>query len=671
MIVRVPSRITALLTRVKYVRVENKVLFGFLAGLVFMGGFAAFSLIDTRAYLAGNDQVIAIEQGINAVKNLETGLDLVEVNQRNFLLTRDADYLTRYQDAVIALGINFSIVDSVLSNDLALAGELPILHQFISLQLALLAHQIELQRTAGFNGALQALSENGGRNYYTQIHASIERVLIVKEQDKYIVQHRLQLRAQQAQRSMLWLAAGVSVLLALVYMLIRKQLTEKRLLTERLKREANLDPLTHLPNRALLQDWIEYRISQARLEGGVTALLFIDLDGFRTVNERFGQRVGDAVLVEVARRFGETARESDFFARVGADEFVILVSSVKTLESVGTLADRLIEVLDEPVLPILYDHVVSASIGVAFYPQDGKSATELIAEAEQAMTEAKAGGRHRYRYARSQHGAQSTRHSVLVNDLARALGSGELYLVFQPQINIDTQRVIGVEALIRWRHPTLGEIGPQEFIPLAEASGLIVPIGTWVIRTACQQAAMWRSQGYGDLTLAINIAANQMRGDDLVDEIKSALERYAIPAHTLELELTERILARQNAAEEVLALKQLGVRISIDDFGTGYSSLNYLKFFAVDVIKIDQSFIAGLPGNAFDVAIVSTIIAIANNLGMALIAEGVETDEQLDFLRDKGCLWMQGYLFSKPIGAGAVLEFVKTWNDEHILPLAI
>ena len=398
--VSVPSRIAALATRVKHVRVENKVLFGFLAGLLFMGGFAAVSLMDTRAYLAGNDQVIAIEQGINAVKNLETGLDLIEVNQRNYLLTRDPDYLARYQDAVISLGIDFSIVDSILSGDQALAGELPILHRYIALQLALFAQQVESARVQGFPAALRALNDSGGQNYYTQIHASVERILIVKEQDKFIVQHRLQLRAHNAQRSMLWLAGGVFVLLALVYMLIRKQLTEKKILTQRMKREANLDPLTQLPNRTLLHDWIEYRISQARLEGGVAAVLFIDLDGFRGVNERFGNRVGDAVLVEVARRFGDTARESDFFARVGADQFVILVSAVKTLESVGTLADRLIEVLDEPVLPILYDHVVSASIGVAFYPQDGKSAAELIAEAEQAMTEAKTAGRHRYRYAR-------------------------------------------------------------------------------------------------------------------------------------------------------------------------------------------------------------------------------------------------------------------------------
>jgi EAL domain-containing protein (putative c-di-GMP-specific phosphodiesterase class I) len=297
------------------------------------------------------------------------------------------------------------------------------------------------------------------------------------------------------------------------------------------------------------------------------------------------------------------------------------------------------------------------------YPQDGKSADDLIREADQAMFAAKESGRHRYRFARSQTLQHSSRHTILLGDLARALSSGELYLVFQPQVNIVSQRVIGVEALLRWRHPTLGEIGPNEFIPLAEASGLIVPIGTWVIRTACQQAAMWSSQGYPDLVMAINIAANQMRGADLVDEIKTALERYQLPPHTLELELTERILARQHAAEEVLALKNLGVRISIDDFGTGYSSLNYLKFFAIDVIKIDQSFVAGLPDNAFDVAIASSIISIAGNLSMTLIAEGVETSAQLEFLRDKGCQCVQGYLFSKPIGAGAVLDFIRAWHD--------
>ena len=668
--VRIPLRVRALATRIKHVRVENKVLFGFLTGLLFMGGFAISSLLDTRAYLAGNDQVIRIEQVINTVKNLETGLDLIESSQRNFLLTQVPGYLDKYEDGLINLGITFSQLDSELSDDTALAGELPILHDYVARQLGVLQGPITLQQSQGFAAARQAVIDSGGANYTTQIHASVVRILIVKEQDKFIVQHTLVERARNSQKSMVMLAVAISLLLAVIYLLIRKQLTEKKILVQRLKQEANLDPLTQLPNRALLYDWIEYRISQARLEGGVAAVLFIDLDGFRSVNERFGHRVGDAVPVEVARRFGDTARDSDFFARVGADQFVILVSSVKAPDAVGTLADRLIEALDEPILPILYDHVVSASIGIAFYPQDGKSAVELVGEADLAMLIAKESGRHRYRYARSHQVEHSSRQTILLNDLARALGNGELYLVFQPQINIVTQRVIGVEALIRWRHPTLGEIGPNEFIPLTEASGLIVPIGTWVIRTACQQAAMWSSQGYPDLTMAINIAANQMRGADLVDEIKTALERYQLPPHTLELELTERILARQHAAEEVLALKELGVRISIDDFGTGYSSLNYLKFFVIDVIKIDQSFVAGLPGNAFDVAIATTIITIAKNLGMTLIAEGVETLEQLEFLRDKGCQYVQGYLFSKPIGAGAVLEFIKSWHDEQSLPKA-
>jgi len=661
--ITLPIQLPGLVVRIKQIRVENKVLIGFLAGLLFMAGFAISSLLDTRAYLAGNDQLIKIEQAINTVKNIDTGLVLIEDYQRDFLMTQDPEYLRKYQDALTNLAINFSVLDSILSVDTALAGELPLLHRYVEQQLLLSQRPIDVQRTEGFAAALRAVADSGSINFYTEIHAGIVRILIIKEQDEFVVQHMLVQRASHAQKSMAALAICTTLLLALIYLLIRKQLTEKKMLTQRLKQQANLDPLTQLPSRELLRDWIEYRISQARLEGGIAAVLYIDLDGFKTVNERFGHRVGDAVLVEVTRRFSVTARDSDFFARVGADEFVIVVSSVKTLEAVGTLTDRLIESLDEPILPILYDHVVSASIGIALYPQDGKSADDLIREADQAMLAAKESGRHRYRFARSQTLQHSSRHTILLGDLARALSSGELYLVFQPQVNIVSQRVIGVEALLRWRHPTLGEIGPNEFVPLAEASGLIVPIGTWVIRTACQQAAMWSSQGYPDLVMAINIAANQMRGADLVDEIKTALERYQLPPHTLELELTERILARQHAAEEVLALKNLGVRISIDDFGTGYSSLNYLKFFAIDVIKIDQSFVAGLPDNAFDVAIASSIISIAGNLSMTLIAEGVETSAQLEFLRDKGCQCVQGYLFSKPIGAGAVLDFIRAWHD--------
>ncbi|WP_158900370.1 EAL domain-containing protein [Burkholderia sp. L27(2015)] len=639
-------------------RVEDKVLIGFLAGLVFVVIFGIVTVRDTRAYLQGYDQLFLIDESINTGRTLLKDLDDAEAAQVNYLRTGDELYHNNFKAALAGAETGLEQIESMFSDDPALKGELPELHELIHNDLAGLARSTELGNAQDLSDTMERLPERLELTDNEKIRASINRILIVRNGDKVAVKQMLTEHARSSLRYLVCLTVLVLLLIAALYGMIMAQLREKRQLTKRLSGAANHDLLTHLPDRMLLMDWLEYSVAQARLNNSVVALLYLDLDEFDTINARFGREVGDLALVEIARRFESAARESDLVSRPGADEFAVLLSSVADPQDVASLASRLIESLNEPILPVLYDQIISVSVGIALYPSDGKSAADLLQQAEHAMSQAKLAGKHQYRFyaAHLQQGA--SRQSRLLSDLARALGRDELSLVYQPQMDLPRWHVVGVEALLRWNHPNLGPISPAEFIPLAETSGLIIPIGAWVIRTACKQAAQWVREGGPPLVMAVNIAPSQLRGGELIGVIEQALAENELPPCMLEIELTERVLAQHNATQAIKALKELGVRLSIDDFGTGYSSLNYLKRFAVDVIKLDQSFVAGLPHEMFDATITKTIISVAQNLGMGLIAEGVETGTQLKFLQDHGCENAQGYFFSRPLAPERVLGFV-------------
>lgn len=426
---------------------------------------------------------------------------------------------------------------------------------------------------------------------------------------------------------------------------------------ERINQLIHYDPLTGLPNRQLLNDRVGQAIHAASAAQSRLAVLFIDIDHFKHVNDTLGHQVGDKLLVEVGKRLKEMLRVDDTVARIGGDEFVIVLSEGEgEEEAVALMAKKLITVISHPYRIDAHELVVTPSIGVAIYPDDGVNFDSLYQHADTAMYRAKQDGRNDFRFFTRDMQSRTARVLRLESAMHHALERDEFYLVFQPQRSMDGSRVIGAEALLRWKHPELGMISPAEFIPLAESNGQIIPIGAWVLRTAVRQLRAWMDAGVPPMMMAVNVSAVQFRHINLPELVTQILDEEQVPPEYLELELTEGV-AMGNPMAAVAVMDNLharGVRMSIDDFGTGYSSLSYLKKFNVYKLKIDQSFVRDIATDADDRAIVSAIIHMAHSLGFRTIAEGVETEAQRTFLAQQGCDEVQGYLFSKPVSADEV-----------------
>lgn len=433
-----------------------------------------------------------------------------------------------------------------------------------------------------------------------------------------------------------------------------EDITEHKQAIERIHYLANFDSLTGLPNRMQLDNRCQHAISEAKANNGSLALMFLDLDHFKDINDTLGHSIGDKVLIELADRLRRVLRAEDTLTRLGGDEFIVLLPGVDTLAAM-TIAQTLLVVLAEPYRIEHYDLSMTASIGIALYPLDGDSLETLAKNADTAMYRAKQEGRQGYRFFTAEMEARSVRNLTVLNALRYALENQELHLYYQPQVTMNEGRIIGAEALLRWHSAELGDVSPAEFIPIAEDSGLILPIGEWVLKTAIQQAKTWMDQGYAPMIMAVNLSAVQFRQANLPDLVARLLSASDLPPAFLELELTEgaAMQSPQMAIAMMRNLHQRGIRLSIDDFGTGYSSLSYLKQFQIYKLKIDQSFVRDINADAEDRAIVQAIIHMSKSLGLKTIAEGVETLEQQAFLRAQGCDEMQGYLFSKAIPAAA------------------
>jgi len=415
---------------------------------------------------------------------------------------------------------------------------------------------------------------------------------------------------------------------------------------------ANFDPLTGLPNRIQLDDHLRYAINLAKSSSENLALMFLDVDHFKNINDTLGHSIGDLLLIELSRRLQQSLRIEDTITRLGGDEFILLLPGVD-VSSATYVAQKLLDTITEPYHIEQYDLSITASIGIALFPEDGIDLETLSKNADTAMYRAKQEGRRCYRFFTAEMQDRSRRNLQLLNELRHGLEKAQFQIYYQPQVSADDGGIIGAEALLRWRHPLLGMVSPSEFIPIAEDSGLILQIGEWVLRTAIRQAKLWQDQGFAALTMAVNLSAVQFRHPDLSTLISNILRQEGWPPSQLELELTES-MAMHNPQQAIAVLNTLhdqGIRISIDDFGTGYSSLSYLKKFKVDKLKIDQSFVQDICNDAEDKAIITAVIRMAQGLGLQTIAEGVETVEQLTFLREQGCRQIQGYLISKPIPA--------------------
>ena len=450
-------------------------------------------------------------------------------------------------------------------------------------------------------------------------------------------------------------ATGPDEVLGLV-----RDISERKRTEEQIRRLAYCDSLTGIPNRQAFLETLEAELVRSRKANKKFAVLFMDLDAFKRINDTLGHDVGDHLLKAVSERLRETTRPSDVvsrtelggnnLARLGGDEFTILIPDLERVENALNVAHRVKEAMRRPFLLDTHEIFVTASIGISLYPEDGEDCNSLLKYADTAMYHAKNCGKNNAKLYSSSLTMQIMSHVKLEVGLRKALQNDELYLLYQPQIDVASAQIVGVEALVRWRHPERGVISPTEFIPLAEETGLIVPIGEWVLRTACRQAIAWQAAGKRSVRVAVNLSAKQFKDENLTQIVLSALHDTGLSPELLELELTEGTLM-DDARATMVTLEQLrgiGVYLSIDDFGTGYSSMNYLKRFDVRALKIDKSFISGLPQDSENAAITRAIIAMAHGLKMAVVAEGVETDAQLALLEEYGCDMAQGYYLGHP-----------------------
>lgn len=427
--------------------------------------------------------------------------------------------------------------------------------------------------------------------------------------------------------------------------------SESRAITQKMSHLAEHDELTSLPNRALLNDRLEHGITLARRHGRQMAVLFIDLDHFKHINDSLGHLIGDQILKAVAGRIAPCIRDSDTVSRQGGDEFIVLLSEVNRAEDAELIAEKIrLAVMAPYTIDSHYLHL-TASIGVSVYPNDGEDATALIQYADTAMYHAKEKGRNNSQFFKDDMNARAAERQILTGDLRHALTRGEFFLVYQPIINLVSGAITGFEALIRWRHPTRGTLTPADFIPIAEECGLIIPIGEWVLREACARAQQWLAADFKFETMAVNISAVEFRSDQFFDGVCRILRTTGLEPRYLTLELTETAVMRDFEETRIVlqALSTMGVRIAVDDFGTGYSNLSYLKRFPINTLKLDRSFIHDLPESVDVCTIVSSVIRMAHCLHLQVVAEGVETLQQLRFLKAHDCGEGQGYYFSKAV----------------------
>ncbi len=455
---------------------------------------------------------------------------------------------------------------------------------------------------------------------------------------------------------------------------IVRDATDRKQFENRIYDLAFFDPLTGLPNRSSFGSELDDIIGTRRSSEAHFAILFVDLDRFKRINDTMGHSVGDQLLQAVAERLSNCTRAEDGMSRVkanedtavrlarlGGDEFVILLRDVASAQDAASVATRVINALGEPLVCESHQFVVTPSIGIALYPQDGSTRDELLMNADTAMYKAKAAGRNNYKFYSETMKVRSLQRLDTEIELRRAMDRGDFELYFQPKVALSSWQIVGAEALLRWHHASRGWVPPTEFIAIAEESGLILPLGSWVIDNACERLQQWTEDGLGGLTLSVNVSSKQVYSDGLLVTVTNALRKHRVDPRRLELEITEGMLMRdiEQTIDTLGKLRAMGVRLSVDDFGTGYSSLSYLKKFPIDILKIDRSFVQDLHTDPDDAAICAAVLAMAQQLGLDVVAEGVELEEQLTFLRRHGCDLIQGYLFSKPLAAADFEDFVR------------
>lgn len=452
------------------------------------------------------------------------------------------------------------------------------------------------------------------------------------------------------------------------YVCILNDITQRRDMEDQLLMQATYDSLTNLPNRVLLMDRVDQAILQAKKKNTMLAFLFLDLDRFKMTNDTLGHSMGDKLLQFIANRLLISTDDFDTVARLGGDEFVILLSNIEDMNQAETMAQELLHAIARPIQIEQHSLKITASLGISFYPRDGLDYESLLKSADLSMYHAKDNGRNTYRVYEPEMNRRVINHMQLDTALRDALKFNELFLVYQPLIDLKQSKIVGFEVLMRWNSKILGMVSPVDFIPMAEENGLILEMGEWVLREACLQIKNWQKQGLKNLSVAVNISGRQFRQTNLPDLVADVLKSTGLQAKYLELELTESLLIEDidHVVETMYKLKDMGIKLVIDDFGTGYSSLSYLKQFPVDKLKIDRSFISEMASNQNDAAIAKAIINLGHSLNIEVLAEGIENDFQKDFIIAHGCDYAQGYYYKAPDTPDKIFEFVKNLSHAKI-----
>ena len=579
-------------------------------------------------------------QGYTVIKDIEGNpIGMLQMTESRYLYLSGVKAVNYFLLSFISIGIVFSLLILWLLRTLIIKR----LEQL----------DAEVADIGQRNATFQRV-KSSGNDEISSLSSAINRMLDTIQSGQEKLELRVQERTEELHKTNIQLEEEIS---------IRKS-TEHELVIhkEHLVRLAHYDYLTSLPNRVFFNEILNKAIGNAKQLNKQFAVMIVDLDRFKSVNDAIGHPNGDLVLKELGLRFSAITRPGDILARLGGDEYIFLINDIPEAAFTSTVAESVLAACSEPIFLESHEFFISASIGICTYPTDADSLEDLHKFADMAMYKAKHAGGNNYQYYTSDMNVAAHEFIKLESELRNAIKNQEFVLYFQPQLNLKDGKIEHIEALIRWNHPKLGLINPMTFIPLAEETGLIMPIGEWTIKEACRINKAWQQAGYDPITVAVNISAKQFRHQDVAQVISDALRETNLNPTYLEVEITETAVMDNAdiALNRLRSIHAMGIRIAVDDFGTGYSSISYLKQFPVGVLKIDKQFIKGLPHNPNDAAITSAVIALAHNLGLEVVAEGVETVEQIQFLSEHNCDLVQGYFFSRPLPERKiVLQFTR------------
>lgn len=515
----------------------------------------------------------------------------------------------------------------------------------------------------GANNAIKERVDASGNDELSSVSTEINHMLDIIQASQEQLENRVEERTLELQKTNIKLQEEIT----------ERKSVERELIIhkEHLVRLAHYDNLTSLPNRVFFNEILNKAISHAKRNKKVLAVLFIDLDRFKTINDALGHTVGDLVLKEMGARFSNLLRAGDILARLGGDEFIVLLNDLEDVNQAAAVANKVLVASAQPVNVESHEFFITASIGISIFPDDGASLEDLQKNADMAMYKSKKNGGGVFHFYSHDMDTAANEHIKLESALRKGIQNGELVLHYQPQLDLKDGKIKRVEALVRWESPELGLVSPAAFIPLAEETGLIMPIGEWALHEACRTAKQWIDNGYEPISIAVNVSPKQFRYQDIVSIVKEAITKSNLPGEYLEVEITETAVMDnvENAIEKLKNLREMGVHVSVDDFGTGYTSISYLKQYPINTLKIDQSFIKGIPQNPHDIGITTAVIALGHNLGLEIVAEGVETIEQMQFLSEHGCDMIQGYYISRPLPANKITEqFAKAKQPLELNP---